>query len=145
MPFDSFCSDWCKWSLQSVRWSTAQIHNKKNQSNFRTYNGERGHISHWVTMTHIYGAYKKEREKNHGHGDEHTPMEGLRFLTFWAGAWACQLLECDSFTHTQTNTHEHTHIYRVLIHVKRILRFHLCLVYKYNVVTNSFLLQFHYF
>lgn len=33
---------------------------------------------------------------------------------------------------TQANTHEHTHIYRVLIHVKRKLRFHLYLVYKYN-------------
>lgn len=128
LPFDSFCSDWCKWSLQSVRRSTAQMHNRTINKISGLTTGKGG-IFPIGLQWHTYGAYKKER-KNHGHRDEHTPMERLRFLTFWAGARACQLLECDSFTHT--GKHTWTHTYRVLIHVKRKLRFHLYLVYKYN-------------
>lgn len=42
----------------------------------------------------------------------HTLTELQEFLTFWKGAWACQLLECDStykHVHAYASMHTHSH------------------------------------
>lgn len=131
LPFDSFCSDWCKWSLQSVRRSTAQMHNRTINKISGLTTGKGG-IFPIGLQWHTYGAYKKEREKKIMDIEMNTPL--------WSG-WDSSHSEqgpghasCWNVTPllTQANTHEHTHIYRVLIHVKRKLRFNLYLVYKYN-------------
>lgn len=72
------------------------------QLNTRLTHGNRDPASR---LAHIYSA-KKIKDK---HKDGLTPFWSWGFFTFWGGAWACQLLECDSSTHTHTHIHAYIH------------------------------------
>lgn len=111
----------CKWEVLSMRreqqfgWTEKHATPRyENLFKFMTYNGNRD------TLDTEWHTFIRFTNKNHGHKDTHTHslMEVQGFLTFWAGAWACQLLECDSSTHTanthiqpymHTDTHAYTH------------------------------------
>lgn len=62
------------------------------------------------TLDTVWHTFIQLTNKNRGHKETHTHtlMEVQGFLTFWVGAWACQLLECDSSTHSHTRTPTHT-------------------------------------